>query len=102
MALQLAITDNKGITAIYHRITSVAQLYEPSNEGIHIGLAGYISREYREKEIIVNEGEYFQPNTIITNTTIRLPFNETEDFTRATLYTRLKNEVENLSLSQDV
>ena len=102
MALQLAITDNKGITTTYHRIISVTQSYEPSNNGIYINLAGYVSREYREKELTVNEKEYFSPNTSITNTTIHLPFNEIEDYTRATLYTRLKNEIEALTSSEDI
>lgn len=100
MALQLAITDNKGITATYHRIISVTQSYEPSNNGIYINLAGYVSREYREKEL--NENDSLQDSTAITHISIHLPFTENDSFTRASLYTRLKNEVESLNSSQDV
>jgi len=100
MALQIPITDNKGITATYHRITSVAQLYESHNTGIHIGLSGYVSREYREKEL--NENDSLQDSTAITHISIHLPFTENDSFTRASLYTRLKNEVESLNSSQDV
>jgi len=107
MALRLDITDQRGVTAGYHRIISVTQVYERGQAGIHINLAGYVSRAFREKEINVtsdkevNSAEQNQSFSV-TNVPVFLPFLDVENFQLSALYTRLKAEIPELSASTDV
>lgn len=100
MALNLPIRSEKGVVATYHRALLVTQVYEPSNAGVHINLAGYASKEYRdiekEKQAL---GE--QCDMIITNTPIKLPFTD-NDFSLANIYARLKEEIPELANSLDI
>lgn len=102
MALQLAITNNKGVTANYHRITSATQTYDRSPIGIHIILTGYISRAYRDKEITAYVNSNFLPSLAVSNTPIFLPFVEGETFKLGALYTRIKAEITEFGSSTDV
>lgn len=102
MALQLAITNNKGVTANYHRIISAEQIYESNPAGIYIKLNGYVSKAYREKEITPDANGNFPSSTAISNTPIYLPFVEGETFKLGALYTRIKAEITEFGGSTDV
>jgi hypothetical protein len=101
MALLVAITNDKGVTANYHRILSVTEVYETDNEGVHINLAGYVNKGYRDKEKMSKEGES-KPNTIVSNTPVFLPFVAGENFNLKSLYARLKVEILELKASTDI
>lgn len=106
MALKLAITDNKGVTAEYHRIISVTQVYEPGQEGIHINLAGYVSKTYRDTEVTTTQRADKQTETkyeshIVSNIPVFLPFGKEDKFDLATIYARIKAEIVELSASKD-
>ena len=102
MALKLAITDNRGVTANYHRIISVTQVYENGVEGIHINLAGYVNKEYRDKETLPADDPGYVKQTAIMNTPVFLPFSKlNSDLSRADLYNRMKAEINELSTAKD-
>ena len=102
MALKLAITDNRGVTANYHRIISVTQVYENGVEGIHINLAGYVSKEYRDKESLPSDDPNYVKQTAIMNTPVFLPFSKSNScLNRADLYNRMKAEIIELSEAKD-
>lgn len=92
MALKIDITNNKGVMASYHRIISITQVYDNENKGIHINLAGYVNKEYRDKE----------DDTIVMNTPIFLNFDASEDYSRKKIYDRIKNEIQELSTAENI
>lgn len=84
MALLINIVNEKGISSSYHKIIAVSQVYIGEQKNISINIASYTNQEYRlqdEKEMIVS------------NTGLVLPFDETEDFSRSTLYARIVVEI---------
>ena len=101
MALRLDITDQRGVTAGYHRIISITQVYDGKQNGVHINLAGYVSRAYRDTEIdpLVNPDNQ---SFVVSNIPVFLPFLDIESYTLGALYTRLKAEIPELSASTDV
>lgn len=101
MALLIAITNNKGVTANYHRILSVTQVYEGDNKGIHINLAGYVSKAFRDKETIA-QAESPTESFIVSNTPVFLPFVVGEGFRIGGIYTRLKTEIVEFGTSTDI
>ena len=102
MALKLAITDNRGVTANYHRIISVTQVYENGVEGIHINLAGYVNKEYRDKETLPADDPDYVKQTAIMNTPVFLPFSKVSpSLDRAGLYARMKTEIVELARAKD-
>ena len=102
MALKLAVTDNRGVTANYHRIISVTQVYENGMEGIHINLAGYVSKEYRDKESLPADDPDYVKQAAIMNTPVFLPFSKLNSgLSRADLYNRMKAEINELSTAKD-
>ena len=102
MALKLAVTDNRGVTANYHRIISVTQVYENGMEGIHIDLAGYVSKEYRDKESLPADDPNYVKQTAIMNTPVFLPFSKSDpNLDRAGLYSRMKAEIVELARAKD-
>ena len=94
MALLINLTDSKGQVCNYHKIIAVNQVYTGQQEGISINLASYTSQEYRARD---NEEQH----TIVANTGLFLPFNDSDDFSRTTLYARIKNEIEAFITSED-
>lgn len=95
MALQLALTDAKGITCNYHRILSQTQAYDGVNDGIYINLAGYTNASYRQLEKDTGE------NMIVMNTPVFLPFNSTS-LNLPNIYTRIKAEIDTFTPSTDI
>lgn len=101
MALLIAITNSKGVTANYHRIVSITQVYEGLGKGIHINLAGYVSKAFRDKEVLA-QLENPEESFIVSNTPVYLPFIDGEGFKLGTIYTRLKSEIIELLASTDI
>jgi hypothetical protein len=104
MALLIAITNNKGVTANYHRIVAVRQVYEGNNPGIYVELVGYTNKAYRDAEVADQAAGLLPFNTslAINNTTVFLPFVEGEGFKLGALYTRLKVEMVDFLASTDI
>lgn len=102
MALKLAVTDNRGVTANYHRIISATEVYEQGVEGIHINLAGYVSKAYRDKEVLPEDDPNHVKQTSVMNTPVFLPFSKSNPvLDRQGLYDRMKVEIVELSASAD-
>jgi hypothetical protein len=101
VALAKAITNNKGVTANYHRIVSVTQIYEGPNAGIHINLGGYVNKTIRDREL-VEQIERPEESLIVSNTPVYLPFVEGENFRLNAIYLRLKTEILELKASTDI
>jgi hypothetical protein len=101
MALQLTITDSKGISAEYHRIISATQNYINGERGIYINLAGYVSRAYRELELLPQDDENYQKSTVAINSAIFLKFVDGDDFEIGNLYKRIKLDISELSFAKD-
>jgi len=87
MALQKTITNAKGQVTEYHRIDKVTQVYMADQPWIDINIASYASEDYRTEE---KEGS---TDKVLDTMFFSLPFGTTEDFIRATLYSRLKAEI---------
>ena len=86
MALQKTNTSTMGVVTDYHRISSVTQGYSLHGDYIKVTIQSYASAEYREYE---KEQKY---ERVISSEEFVLPVT-TEDFSRQTLYDRIKLEV---------
>ena len=95
MALKLQLIGAKGQTTEYHRILAVSQVYTGEQQGVHINLASYASEEYRNAE------KASGTEMILNNVGIVLPFTQDDDFSRATLYARIKTEVAEFNNAED-
>ena len=94
MALKLLLVGSKGQTTEYHRILATSQVYTGDQQGIHINLASYANEEYRNAE------KTSGTEMILNNVGIVLPFTD-DDFSRATLYARIKTEVAEFNNAED-
>lgn len=92
MALKKDLINSKGQNCDYHKIIGVSQIYIGEQKGININLASYTNKEYR----LQNEEEM-----VVSNTPIFLPFTDNEDFTRDTLYLRIKAEIQEFIDAED-
>ena len=50
MALQKTITDERGVTATYFRVTAIIEQYVTDVPVITVQLLGYTDESYRERE----------------------------------------------------
>jgi len=87
MALSKTIVDDKGQITQYHKISAVGIIYIDGQERIDLNIASYANEDYRltEKEVGLNK--------VLNNIGVSLSLTN-EDFSRANLYARIKNEVE--------
>lgn len=100
MALQLQLTNDKGVITNYHRIIATTQIYYGTDKGIHINLASYASVDYRDTEKAPDfEGK--DGDKCLINTAIFLPFTD-GDFSLPTLYHRIKTEVVEFNDATDI
>jgi hypothetical protein len=95
MALKKLITDPKGQKTEYHRVLIASQVYVDGKECIQINLAGYTSKAFRDAEKADNTERIVNciPITLITTD---------DDFSRATLYQRIKSEILEFEDAEDV
>ncbi len=77
MALQKTITDNKGISTTYHRVSHVSL----NNNDLSCTLQSYVSEIYRENENYANAQPYFFVITVEEEESMGI---------RALCYTKLK------------
>lgn len=86
MAIGKTLTDNKGQSTTYHRILVASQVFIDGKESIQINMGGYTNADFRNAE------KNSDKDMVVTNTAVTLPIID-EDFSRATLYTRIMAEV---------
>ena len=100
MALQLQLTNDKGVITNYHRIIATTQIYYGTDKGIHINLASYANADYREVEK-AHDFDGKDGDKCLINTHIFLPFIDS-DFSLPTLYSRIKVEVDGFAIATDI
>lgn len=95
MSLSKVITDEKGITASYHKIGVASQCFVGSEKCISVNVSGFVNADYKQADEV---------NNVVMNTavTLSLPDPTVEDFSRTTLYERIKAECEIFSDAEDI
>ena len=97
MALQKAITDERGITAAYFRIAAIIGQYASEVPVITVQLLGYADGTYRDKEKLSS-------NQNLSNTfkEVYLTADDQQGYTRADIYKRLTTEIADFAGSKQI
>ena len=97
MALQKAMTDERGITAAYFRIAAIIGQYSTDVPIITVQLFGYADDTYREKEKLSS-------NQNLSNTfkEVYLAADDKQGYTRADIYKRLTTDIADFAGSKEI
>ena len=91
MALIKQTVTPKGISFDYFKIKNICPYFESDNPRVEVVLSCYVNKDYREANEVDN---------IIDNYVCILPYIN-EDFSRETIYKRIKAEMEEFKDSTD-
>lgn len=97
MALQKAITDDRGITATYFRVAAIIEQYTSDVPVITVQLLGYADASYRDREKL-NTGQ----SLANAYKEVYLSASDEQGYARADIYKRLAAEIPEFSGSKEV
>ncbi len=101
MALKKTVTNEIGITSVYHRIADIQQNFINAEGILTIYVYHYAGADYRdiEKERIATDIDF---QAICGTSRYTLPVNDSLGCTRADIYNRLKTEVDIFEDAEDI
>ncbi len=96
MAIQKAITDERGITATYFRIVAIIEQYHTDVPVITVQLCGYADETYRDREKL-GSGQSLSNSF----KEVYLVADDDKGYTRTDIYKRLTTEVAEFTDSKE-
>ena len=97
MALQKVITDERGITATYFRVSAIVEQYLTDVPVITVQLLGYADSSYREREKL-GTGQ----NLANAFKEVYLSASDEQGYARADIYRRLATEIPEFTGSKEI
>jgi hypothetical protein len=99
MAMGKSITDEKGVTTAYHRITLSTQIFMDNQKQIQVTIASYTDQSFRQKEKDTGVSGLAVGTKMIT---LPLGAQDPDAFARTDLYTRLSTSIDDYKGATEV
>ena len=96
MALQITMTDERGITATYFRVIAIIEQYMTDVPTITVQLMGYADATYRDREKL--EGQ----NLANSFREVYLTEKDELGYTRTDIYNRLATEIPEFAGAKEI